>query len=1347
MSIKSDFYVVGIGASAGGLDAVQQYFNNIDNDCGVAFIVIQHLSPDFKSLMPELLAKYTKMQIYTAENNQEIKPNCIYLNQRNKNLIIKGNRLFLVDKAPKEHLNLPIDIFFHSLGEEIKDRAIGIILSGTGSDGSRGIKTIKENGGIVLVQDPDTAQFDGMPKSAIYTNLVDFILSPQELAKKTQQFTQHKLNILPDITEQSQIEKIYKLILTEIFNYTGVDFKKYKHNTLVRRLEKRMTLHNFTNIEDYYNFLKTNEIEKNALKQEFLIGVTSFFRDKDAFKILLNKVIPSIIQSKENNDTIRIWVPGCSTGEEAYSIAILFDKFIRDSKSNIDFKIFATDIDKKALEKASNGSYPVNNFAEIDKIYFEDYFYKTGEQIQIIKRIREKIVFSLHDITVDPPFIRLDLISCRNLLIYLTNETQKKVLETFQFALNKGGFLFLGSSETLGTTNKYFKTIDSKWKIFQNTKDNFKNLPNRTSDDNQHIKKYDTIYQNYSFLQNRKITTKQNEIIFYKYLAKVHAPTTVFIDNDFNILFIHGNFQQWYNVPEGIYNNNILNLVNPELANLIRNSIRQIKERKVSISIENFIVSNNDKNLKINIFFDIVNIPDANEDIFLIQIGNSIEIQAAERIVLKDNDLNEYSKRRIEELEQELKDTKIELQNVIEELEASNEELQSANEELMSSNEELQSANEELQSVNEELYTVNTEFQEKNKELTSLNNDITNLLNSIDVGTLFLDRELNIRKFTNEIKRVFKLEDSDIGRSISVFASNFLDDTRQMIIDEAKNALENLKSSENEIQDKDGNWYLKRVKPFITADKTIDGVIITFININNLKRTSIELSKAEKRLSLALNAGNIAWWEMSLPSGEVICSTNKATMLGYNPNEFKNYNDFMKLVHPDDYENTMNAMRYLINGVKDTYECQYRIKNSEGEYLWFHDSGKISHKDNEKIIVTGVIKDITTTKLLEINLKEALKKAEIANMYKNQFLANMSHEIRTPLNAIVGFTSLLKEDVDKDKKEKYITIIENSSRQLLNLINDIIDLSKIEAGELSLFYEDCNLRALFLEKEIIYNQLKKQKNKDHLIIKLILPQDNNDYIIKTDHVRLRQILNNLMDNAIKFTEQGTIEFGFKVENDKLKIFVKDTGIGIPNDKINLVFERFQRGDHIDVAKYEGTGLGLAIVKGIVNKLGGTIQVFSKVNVGSEFIIILPYIVSNKESTINLETSGNNILAQKLENKSVLIVEDDPTCAILLKEILKKFNLQIIWIDNGLDAIELYKKHKVDIIFMDIRLPKLDGIQSAKEILKINPNAKIIAQTAYAMPEDLVKYKDSGFCDFVTKPIKKNVFLTTLNKWL
>ncbi|MCX8011402.1 MAG: histidine kinase, partial [Ignavibacteria bacterium] len=544
-----------------------------------------------------------------------------------------------------------------------------------------------------------------MPKSAIYTNFPDFILSPQEIAKKILSFTQKKLNILPELTKESEIETIYRLILSEIFNFSGVDFKKYKNNTLVRRLEKRMSLHNFNKLDDYYQYLRESESEKNALKQEFLIGVTSFFRDKEAFQILSKQVIPTIFQTKKANDIVRVWVPGCSTGEEAYSIAILCDRHIRDTKSNIDFKIFATDIDKRALEKANIGSYPVNNFAEIDKNYFEDYFFKTGDQIQIIKRIREKIVFSLHDLTSDPPFIRLDLISCRNLLIYLTNETQKKVIDIFQYSLNKGGFLFLGSSESLGINTKHFKTIDSKWKIFQNTKENLRSLTFRSADDNHLIRRYEESIQGFTIKPKKLFSNKQNESAFYKFLSRKHSPVSVFIDSEFNVLFIQGNFKKWYSQFEGLHTNNLLNMVSNELASVIRNSIRQVKEKGKSLSIEKLLCKVGDEQILTNLFFEIADVFDSNDEIFLIQFGETQPSEADEKIVLSSNDFSEYSKQRIEELENELKETRTELQNVIEELEASNEELQSANEELMSSNEELQSANEELQSVNEELYT------------------------------------------------------------------------------------------------------------------------------------------------------------------------------------------------------------------------------------------------------------------------------------------------------------------------------------------------------------------------------------------------------------------------------------------------------------------------------------------------------------------------------------------------------------------------------------------------------------------------------------------------------------------
>lgn len=462
---SKDFYIVGIGASAGGLDAIQKLFDHIPSNIGIAFVIIQHLSPDFKSLMPELLAKHTSMSIFTADDQLEVYPNSIYLMHRNKNLVIKGNKLHLLEKAPKHSLNLPIDIFFQSLGEEYKEKSIGIILSGTGTDGSRGIKTIKESGGVILVQDPLSAQFNGMPNAAIASGLAEFVAEPEAMAAVLQQIP--NLDLATELSKNQSNDEIFSNILDEIKIYAGIDFKQYKKNTLVRRIEKRMSLNNMDVLLNYYQLLKASVSEIELLKQDFLIGVTSFFRDRDAFDELKRTVIPALFANKLPTDTIRVWVVACSTGEEAYSIAILLDEYIQENQLRNDFKIFATDVDHYALQTASAGKFNVGVSSEIDKKYLDTHFIKNVDSIQIIKRIRDKIVFSSHNILKDTPFIRMDLVSCRNLLIYLNATSQHKVLSNFLFSLQRDGYLFLGSSESINESVDEFKVINQRWRIFK----------------------------------------------------------------------------------------------------------------------------------------------------------------------------------------------------------------------------------------------------------------------------------------------------------------------------------------------------------------------------------------------------------------------------------------------------------------------------------------------------------------------------------------------------------------------------------------------------------------------------------------------------------------------------------------------------------------------------------------------------------------------------------------------------------------------------------------------------------------------------------------------------------------
>ncbi len=1347
MNSDNQLFVVGIGASAGGLDAVQHLFDNLPHNSGMVFVIIQHLSPDFKSLMPELLAKRTKMKIYTAKDQMELKPNCIYLNEPTKNLQVKDGKLVFLDKAPKGNLNLPIDIFFHTLGEEYKEFSYGVILSGTGTDGSRGIKTIKEAGGTIIVQDPASAQFDGMPNSSISTNLPDFILEPEKIADKIVQLHDKRIDLSSAAVQSNDHEKIYDAILELVQKSSGVNFKKYKTNTLLRRLEKRMTIFNTDSLEDYYEILKKDKKETRTIYQEFLIGVTSFFRDQEAYGILNTKVIPNLFKINKDNKNLRIWVAGCSTGEEVYSLAILIDNYITLHDLNADFKIFATDIDRRSIDVASTGIYSVNDIADIDSKFLDKYFVKGGNRIQIAKFIREKIVFSFHDVTKDPPFIRMDMISCRNLLIYLNNTTQNKVLGNFQYALNKSGFLFLGSSESLGPVAKYFDVIDSKWKIYQNNTENSRvgrdeDFDNEPSAGLQYLKE-----AFHSKLKDNAFNSIK-DLTFYKYLSKKHSPTSVFIDPNYDILFTVGDLKPWLTLPEGQFQNNLLKITGIELSTIIRNGVRRVLKENQSVQYRNISIKTDDKTFVSDISFEKISNLAKGANTYLVEFIDVKEDEEVASIVLSDKDLPNLSKQRIDDLELELTRNRSELQNVVEELETSNEELQSSNEELMSSNEELQSSNEELQSVNEELYTVNTELQEKNKELENLNNDMTNLLNAGDVGTLFLDTKLNIRKFTPVIKEIFKLEDSDIGRSIVSFASEFDENKRKTIIASSKKSLEDLKSFEYEIQDNDNHWYLIKINPFITSKKVIDGVVLNFINLGPLKKVKADLMHTEQRLSTALESGNMAWWEMELPSGKVSFNVKKTDMLGRKASAFNHYQDFMKIVHPDDFEPSMNAMRAHLKGEAELYECQYRMQNIDGSYQWFQDIGQITFKEGENIKLAGIVQEITKAKEAESELRQSKVKAEAANIYKNQFLANMSHEIRTPMNGLVGFANLLRNpDLSVKAREKYIDIIENSSQQLLNLINDIIDISKIEAQELKIEKINCNLETLFGQLKTTFDQLKKERGKDHLKLSLKVPKKLKDLYIVTDPERLQQVMSNLIGNALKFTEEGTINFGYKLIDDKLQCFVQDTGIGIPEEKLEVIFERFQQVEKQEYV-HQGTGLGLSISKGIITLLEGTLSVVSEVGKGSTFSFEIPYRKGQSNTELAEERYDYDDSIAMIEGKTVLIVEDEILNIEYLKSLFEGFPVTALYVDNGKDAIETIKNNEsIDLVLMDLRMPLMNGYETAEEIIKIRPEIKIVAQSAYVMKNDVDKAMDSGFVDFMSKPFNQDELLDKMAKWM
>ncbi len=842
-----DFHIVGIGASAGGLEAIETFFDNMPGGLNMAFVIVQHLSPDYKSLMGELLSKHTVMTIYQAEDGMEIAPGAIYLIPRKKNMTVFRGRLFLTQQ--EQGLNLPIDIFLQSLAEDAGEKSVGIILSGTGSDGTRGVRAVKEAGGIVMVQDEESAKFDGMPRSAIATGIVDYVLPPQDLAEELQNFVKGIITLKQDdpareLTASNSLSKMFLLIKRK----TGVDLSFYKESTILRRVERRMGINQIGDIRRYVELMERSPGEVQTLFKEILIGVTKFFRDQDAFRVLREQVIPALFASKTADEEVRVWVAGCSTGEEAYTMAILLAEHVEENKLTNDVKIFATDIDKGAIDFASYGIYPESIAADADLEHLQRYFVRKGESYQVIQSIREMVIFAYHNIFKDPPFRRIDLISCRNLLIYLQPVLQKRVLSNFQFSLGEGGFLFLGSSETLADFSRYFDNIDVKWKIFRfhggGTGPRF---DLGSAEAGWRSRLHDT--------SRRVEITQQSHPRFeqvYEQLIEAALPPCVIIDESWEIRHVFGDVSPYLRLPVGKVDLNISRMTKGDLSVPLGAAIQSAAQDKVAVSVEGVAVpdTKTDKSIRLTVR----PIRGSFDAYFFAITFEEAEQNTGGRPSARLN-IEESVRTRIQDLESELQHSRENLQATIEELETSNEELQATNEELLSSNEELQSTNEELQSVNEELITVNSEYQKKIEELSELNDDMTNLLTSSEVGTVFLDTELTIRKYTPPVTRQINLIKSDVGRPFSDLTTNLEYDALDRDVQEV---LKSLRPREVEVRSNQDRWFLVKITPYRTETDRIRGIVVTLLDITERRLAEEALSRQHDLLMRILDSNPTA---------------------------------------------------------------------------------------------------------------------------------------------------------------------------------------------------------------------------------------------------------------------------------------------------------------------------------------------------------------------------------------------------------------------------------------------------------------------------------------------------------
>ncbi len=964
------FPIVGIGSSAGGLEALEGLISPMPSDTNIAFVIIQHLAPQHKSIMRSLLQKYTEMQVFEVEDGMPVEPNCIYLNPPNKNVVIMNRTLQLMELVKAHGVDLPIDYFFRSLSEDQNEKAICIVLSGTGTDGTLGLKAIKGAGGMAMVQQEQQAKYAGMPGSAINTGMVDYILPVETMPAELIKYVQHpyiegvtRVGV-PDGKFQDYAQKIFILIRSQ----TGHDFSNYKQTTIRRRIERRLAVHQIDRLADYVRYIQKTPAEVETLFKDMLIGVTNFFRDPDAFQILQDEVLPAMLQARPSDAVLRFWVPGCASGEEAYSLAMLVVETMEQLNIHVSVQVFASDLDAEAIEYARTAVYPDSIAADVSPQRLQRFFIKEDSSYKVKKQLRESVIFAVQNLIKDPPFSRLDLVSCRNVLIYMDTVLQKQLLPMFHYTLSPQGTLFLGSSESIGEFTDLFAPLNAKWKIYNRRETALaREYPGRLFFEGRMAPQEAAERKIAGGIDIRNLAEK---IVLDNY-----APASVLLNDKYEILFFIGSTDRYLTPPTGEPSFDILQMAREGLRYKLRTALHKAVKQQKTIVAEGLRIKQNGGYHSIDLVVRPLVEPVSPQGLLMVVFDEKSPAGAQSETQNTAPAADEVDPR-VTSMEQELQSTREYLQTTIEELETSNEELKSTNEELQSVNEELQSTNEELetskeelQSTNEELVTVNTELQNKVDELSQANNDINNLLASTDIGTIFLDLNLCIKRFTPAMSRIFNLIKSDIDRPIGDITSNIRYEYLQK---DARLVLDTLHRKEIDVQNEENQWYSMRIAPYRTVENIIDGVVITFVDITDVKQVGDALRESKNFLVMAQKIVNIGCWEWNLTTGAAVWSDQLYRIYGRDKKlGAPAIETYLEIYHPDDRKSLQQAVDDAIEENKP-YNIDYRIfRYNDRELRWTHAEGHVERDEQGKPLrFVGTAQDITERKQTEESLLE-----------------------------------------------------------------------------------------------------------------------------------------------------------------------------------------------------------------------------------------------------------------------------------------------------------------------------------------------------------------------------------------
>ena len=1360
------FPIVGVGASAGGMEAFSELLRHLPMGSGLAFVLIQHLDPTHPSYLSEALARSTSLPVLEIKDGMRVEPDHVYVIPSTADVgILKGALSLLPRPSDERKPHLPIDFFFKALAADLGNRAIGVVLSGTGSDGSQGLRAIKAEDGITFAQEPVSAKFSGMPKAALATGAVDFCLPLPELAKELMRvgghpFLRHRgAEKLATAEGDGELRKVLLLVR----NTVGIDFSEYKLASIRRRLARRMALRRLTNLPDYVQLLRDERTEAEALFEDILIHVTSFFRDGDAFEKLREQVFPEILaKHRREGGTIRIWSAGCSTGEEPYSLLIALLEFLAQEDADVPVQLFGTDISEKAIEKARTGFYADEAIRDMSAQRVARFFSKIDiGGYRIAKTVRERCAFVKHDLATDPPFSRLDLVCCRNVLIYFGQELQKRVLATFHFALNEPGYLLLGRAENITESGNLFQLINKDEKIFARTavKSALRLAPAREaapvaapSAEPRSPPIPDVIRRTESLLLDQ------------------YAPAGVIVNARMEILHFRGRTGPYLEPAPGQPQYDLFKMARQGLVADLRIAISQARKQKATVRRSGVRVEQ-DGSIRICdvVVVPVSSPPESREETFAVLFEeplpsealapgkNPSDVPPENRSPLAEDSAEQ---RRFTKLEDELKATKEYLQSIAEEHRRANEELLSANEELVSSNEELQSLNEELQtakeelqSTNEELATLNEEIQTRNLELGSTNSDLVNILASVEVPIVIVDGGRHIRRFTPKARPILNLLPTDVGRPIDDIKPNLAIENLDQKIAEV---IDTVTTHEEQVQSRDGRWYRLQIRPYTTVDKRIDGAVLSVIDIDVLKRAlgAAEWARDYAKATVdALQVPLIVFNE-TLEIASVNLAFEERYGVAREAAAGRNLNHFMGGVLDTP------AIRSALERVREhnerfealDMECDLpgmgrRSLSLSGRSVPTPDSGQL---------ILLAMEDITARQRGETERERLLHETEIAkasaedaNRTKDLFLATLSHELRTPLSSLLLSAEYLRlGNLDEAQLRKTADTIERATHSQAQLIDDLLDISRIVTGKLKMELQAVNLTSVVEAAVETIGQLAETKQ---LLLQVQI--DASLPPVSGDPVRLQQVVSNLLTNAIKFTpKQGRVTVTVDCADDQGRIRVTDTGVGIERGFLPHLFNRFSQEIQGHTRTHGGLGLGLAIVRYLVEAHGGTVFAESLGRgKGSTFTVSLPLLkkadvlVGGTRESLGPQVVGN------IKGVRVLVVEDDQGTRETLTQMLRLSGAEVRSAESAAIAMDLFEKFRPQLLVCDIAMPEEDGYSLLGRIRALGSErggqVPALALTALASADDRRRAYEAGFQAHMAKPVDINRLVTALTTML